>query len=185
MRRGRLGPVKPHSAEVVAERDGNGGRNRDGRDAGDEALRSNCAQRIELLGAGGAVGNAGVFMNVLKGGEEPHLVFDQRTAQSSDVVLAGEGLFGIVYAGCIGAGFRRVLNGETSIECGSPFVEGSIAVPVVGASPGGDHYRSGGGPARVGIFIRSAHGKFLNAIGREVLQESSDPIVGVIRAVDR
>src|ERR1019366_9765771 len=59
-----------------------------------------------------------------------------------------------------------------------------VSVPNVGAVLGGDHYRPGRGPAGFGVFVRRAHGKFLNAIGRKVLQEAADPVVGVVGAVD-
>ena len=49
----------------------------------------------------------------------------------------------------------------------------------------GDYDRPGSRPARVGVFIRGAYGKFLNAIGREILQEATDPVVGVVGAIDR
>ncbi len=58
-------------------------------------------------------------------------------------------------------------------------------MPLVGAVLGGDHDRPGGGPARVRVFIRGTHGKFLNAIGGEVLQEPANPVVGVVGAVHR
>ena len=82
---------------------------------------------------------------------------------------AGERLLGIVHADTDGAGFRRILHWGTSIERRCSLVEGPVAVPMVGNVFGSDHHGSSGGLAGVGVFIRGAHGKFLNAIGREIL----------------
>ena len=115
-------------------------------------------------------------MHMLERSEHPDFVFCDRPAERAHIVLAGERLLGIG---------RRVLNREAGVERCRALVESRVAVPLVGAVLGGDHDRPGRGPAGVGIFIRRAHGKFLNAIGREILQEATDPVVGVVGAVDR
>src|ERR1700682_3713080 len=114
-------------------------------------------------------------MDMLEWSEAPELVFYERPTESSHVVLPRERLLGI---GC------RILNREARIERRRAPVESRVAVPLVGAVLGGDHDRPSGGPTGVSIFVRRAHSKFLNAIGREVLQEAADPVVGVIGAVD-
>src|SRR6202043_2144193 len=37
----------------------------------------------------------------------------------------------------------------------------------------------------VGIFLRGAHGEFLNYFRGEILQEASDPVIRIVGAVDR
>ena len=78
----------------------------------------------------------------------------------------------------------RILNREARVERGRALVESSVAVPFVGAVLGGDDDGAGGGAAGVGVFIGGAHGEFLNAIGRKILQKAADPVVGVVAAID-
>src|SRR5208282_2963184 len=112
--------------------------------------------------AGRAVGDAGVFMHTLEGSEEPDLVLRDGTAERSHIVLAGERLFRI---------WCRVLDGKARIQCGLPVVERPAPVPFIAPALGGNHYRTRRGPTRVGVFVRCAHGKFLNTIRREVFRK--------------
>jgi hypothetical protein len=70
------------------------------------------------------------------------------------------------------------------VEVGGALEECGIAVPVVGAAFGGEFNGTGGGAAGVGIFLRGANGEFLNGVGRKILEEAADVVVGVIAAVD-
>ncbi len=72
----------------------------------------------------------------------------------------------------------RVQRGCTLVEC-------STSMPIVAAALGGDHDRTGRCPPCVCIFVRCAHRKFLNAVRREVLQKSADPVVRVVGAIHR
>ena len=115
-------------------------------------------------------------MHILERSKEEHFVLRDGPTERAHVILPREGLLGIG---------RRILNREAGVERCRALVESAIAVPFVGATLGGDHDRSSGGPACVGILIRRAHGKFPYAIGREILQKAADPIVGVVGSVDR
>ena len=68
---GGIGPSRGAGSRSSRGREWGPRRDGDRGDAGDEALGSELGERVELGGAGGAVGDAGVFVNVLKGGEEP------------------------------------------------------------------------------------------------------------------
>src|ERR1700730_616814 len=114
-------------------------------------------------------------MDVLEGAEDPELVLDDGAAQSADVVLAGEGLLGI------GSG---IVDRKTRVKRGGTLVEGFVAVPVVGAVLRGDDHRSSGGAAGVRIFLRGGDGKLLDRFRRIVLQETADPVIGVVGAVN-
>ena len=181
----RLGPVKTHRAEIVAERDGNGGWNRDGGYTGDQALRGDSAQRIELLSTGRAVGDARVLVDLLERRKEPCLVLNNGAAESANIVLTGKRLLGIVHADATRAGLCWIFNGKPGVQRRRALVESCVTVPAVGAALRGDHHGSSGGPACVSVLVRGAHSEFLNAIGREILQKAADPVVGVIGAVDR
>src|SRR5579862_9696604 len=93
------------------------------------------------------------------------------TAESSDIVLAGEWLFGVVHANAIRASLSRILDREAGVQIGRALVECPTAVPVIGSAFGRDYDGSGGGPTCVGVFVRCTYGKFLNAIRREILQK--------------
>jgi hypothetical protein len=179
-----LSQVETHGAEIVAKRDGDGGRGGDGGDAGDKALGGKLTERVELLHAGGAIRDAGVLVDVLERGEEPGFVADDGTAEGGDVVLAGEGLLRIVDAGSVGAGLSGILDGEAGVQGRGAFVKGGVAMQAIGAAFGGDDDGAGRGPARVGVFVRGADGEFLNTVGREVLQKAADPVVGVVGTID-
>ena len=113
-------------------------------------------------------------MNVLEGREKPKLVFLDGAADCAYVILTGERLLGI---GC------GIFDGETRVEVGCALVESAAAVPIVGTALGGDDDRTGGGASGVGVFLGGAHGEFLDVIGREVLQESADVVVGIVAAI--
>jgi hypothetical protein len=89
--------------------------------------------------------------------------------------LPGERLLGI------GSG---VLDGVAGVERGGAFVDGGIAVPVVGAALGGDDDGAGGGAAGVGVLLAGADGELFDGVGRVVLQEAADVVVGVVAAID-
>jgi hypothetical protein len=114
-------------------------------------------------------------VHVFECGEEPELIFPDRAAEGSYVVLPRERLLGIG---------RGVFNGKAGVEGGGALVESCVAVKLVGAAPGGDDDGAGGGASGVGVFLGGADGELLDRIGREVLEKSSDVVVGVIAAVD-
>ena len=107
-------------------------------------------------------------MDVFKGREKPQPFLDDRTAERADVILPRERLLGIG---------SWVVNREARIQSGGAAVKRSRTVPLVGAVLGGDHHGGGRGAAGVRVFLRRAQGKFLDGVGREVLQESADPVI--------
>ena len=130
---------------------------------------------IELRSAGGAVSDAGVFVDVFDRGKDPQLIALDGTAERANIILARERLLGI------GSG---ILNREARIERGGTLVESSGAMPLVGATFGGDHDGAGGGTSGIGIFLSGLKSEFLNGIRREVLQEAANPVIGIIAAID-
>ena len=130
---------------------------------------------VELRGAGGAVGDAGIFVDVFDRGKHPQLVALDGTAERANIILAREGLLGI------GSG---IFDGESGVERGGTLVKSSSAVPFVSATFGGDHDGARGGASGIGIFLSGLKGEFLNGIRREVLQEAANPVIGVVAAID-
>ena len=175
LRFGRLRPIEADGADVIAERDWHVLRNCDRAHSRAEAFRSELRECVELCRAGRAVGDAGVLVNVFQRREEPEFVFDEWSADCADIVLPREGLLRIG---------RRILNGEAGVKIGRAFIECAVAVPLVAAAAGRDDDGSGRCAAGVGIFLCGADGEFLDRVGRKILQESADVIVGVVAAVD-
>ena len=178
VRTGRLRPVQTGGGEIVAERDRNTRGDGDGIDAQDPIIDSaRCGelrQGIEFGLAGRAIGNAGVFVYVFEGRKKTDFVSDRGATESSDIVLTRKGLFGIG---------SRVVNRKTRIEIRSPAVEPRVAVPLVGPALGGDDHGCGGRPAGVRILLRRADRKFLDRIGRKILEKAANPIIGIVAAV--
>ena len=75
--------------------------------------------------------------------------------------------------------------GKRALSAACAIIKCDAAMPIVGAALGGDDHGPGGRAAGVGIFLGGLHREFLNGIGREILQEPANPIVGVVHAIDR
>jgi hypothetical protein len=140
---------------------------------------------LELRAARRAVCDARVFVDHVEGGEDPDLVLLDRSPEGRDVVLPGEGLLGIAHAPLGGARLRRILDRKASVQAGGALVKGRVSVPFIVAPLGRNDDGAGRRAARVRILLGRSHGKFLNRIGREILQEPADVVVGVVPAVDR
>ena len=178
VRTGGLRPVEAGRGEIVAERDRNTRGDGDGIDAQDPIIDSACRgklrERIEFALAGGAVGDAGVFVYVFEGREKPDFVSDRGAAKSSDIVLTRKRLFGI------GSG---VVNREARVQVRGAAVESPLAVPLVRAAFSGDDHRCRRRATGVGILLRRADRKFLDGIRRKVLEKAANPIIGIVAAV--
>ena len=70
-------------------------------------------------------------MHVLEGREKPQLILDNGPAHGADIVLPREWLLGIG---------RGILDGKARIQRGIAIVEGTRAMPLIGAALGGNHY---------------------------------------------
>src|SRR5579872_448391 len=165
-------PVEANQAKVIAKWNRNAAGNGNGRDRCvadcQQALRGQLGQGIELSLTLPTVSNAGVFVDVFERGEKPELVFDNRSAECADIVLARERLLRIG---------RGIFDGEASVKRSGTLVESFIAVPLVRAVLGGDHDGASSGAARVGVFLSRSNGKFLNGFRRKILEEAADPVV--------
>ena len=75
--------------------------------------------------------------------------------------------------------------GSRAFKAARSLVKRAVAVPFVRSALGGDYHGAARGTARVGIFLRSSHGKFLDRVRRKILQEAADVIVGVVAAIHR
>ena len=78
-----------------------------------------------------------------------------------------------------------IVNGKPRIQSRPAPVEPQIAMPLIGAVTGRDHHRTDRGSPGVGVFLRSSHRKFLNCIGRKILQEAANVVVRIISAINR
>src|SRR5690348_1785151 len=107
---------------------------------------------MKLIKALSAIGDAGVFKNILPCGKEPELVLDNGPAQRSDGVLARKRLlriwFGVVE--CV-AGVQRLLAEKA----------GDAAVPVVCTAARRDHYGPAVRTRGIGVELSSADGELL------------------------
>ena len=79
---------------------------------------------------------------------------------------------------------RGIVDGEPRVQRRSAFVKCRFAMPLVGAAPRGDDNRTRGGASGIGVSLRGAKGKFLNGIGRKVLQEAANIVVGIVAAIN-
>ena len=116
-------------------------------------------------------------MHMLERGEDPEFVFCDRPADRGDVILPGKRLLGI--------GRHGFSIGKRALSDASALVKRGIAVPFVCAMLGRDYDRAGGGSACVGVLICGAHLELLNPIGRKILQEAANQVVGVVATIDR
>jgi hypothetical protein len=103
----------------------------------------------------GAVGDAGVFVNVFVGGEKPEFVATQRSAESGDGVLAREGLLGIGL--WIVERVAGVRPGRDS--------SGNAAVPVVRTAAGGKNDTARRSCASLNRTLRGAGYELLHGFG--------------------
>ena len=114
-------------------------------------------------------------MDVLESGEEPEPVFHDGAAERADVVLARKRLLRVG---------RGIIDREPGVERGGAAVEGQVAVKLVRAVLRRDRDRPSGGSSDVRLRVGDADGERLNRVGREILKESADVIVGIVDAVD-
>src|ERR1700689_1876877 len=102
-------------------------------------------------------------MHVFERRDQPYLVFHNWAAKGGNIILAGERLLGF---GC------RILDREACVERRGTSIEGPGAVPFVGSALGGNHNGAGRRTTRIGVLVGGTEIKFLNDIGRKVLQKS-------------
>src|SRR5579864_5988361 len=163
-------PVEANQAHVIAERNRNAAGNGNGRDCcvadSEQALRGQLGQGIELSLTLRTVSNAGVFVDVFERGEEPELVFDNRSTECADIILARERLLRIG---------RWIFDGEASVKRSGTLVESFIAVPLICPVFGRDHDGAGGRATGVGVFLSRSNGEFLDGLRRKALEEAADP----------
>src|ERR1700722_4003838 len=175
----RLRPIETSSAQIIAKRNLYVVGHTDGVHGAPvniyEALCGKLSERIKLRLAGRTVGDAGIFVNCFERRKEPDFPFNNRAANSSDVVLTGERLLGV---------WGRGLDWQTRVQRGSAFVESQVSVPVIRSVFGCDYYGSGGSAAGVGVHLGSAKSKLLDGVTRKILQEAPNVIVGIVSAID-
>ena len=95
-------------------------------------------------------------------------------ANGAYIILPRERLFGIG---------GRVIYGRTGVQgCGS-LVEAQYSVPFVGPVLGGDDDRAASRARGIGVFLGSAHRKFLDGVGRETLQEAANVVIGIVATI--
>ena len=167
-------PIKANRGEIIAKRNGNAVRHGNRVHIRDQAHLRQLRQRAKLRLARGTVSNTGIFVNVFKRREKPELARLDRTTECAHIVLARERLLGIR---------RWILNRVTRVELSGTFVERSVAVPHVRAALGTYHNGACGGAPGVRVFLRRTNGKLLNRVRRNILQEPTYVIVGIVAAV--
>src|SRR5580704_1323170 len=113
-------------------------------------------------------------MDTFECGKEPQTILPDRAAQRGYVILPRKGLLGIR---------SRILDGKSRIQRGRALVKCRVAMERVRSSPGCDHNRSGRGTARVRVLLRGPDREFMNSIGRVILQEASDIVIGVVSSI--
>ena len=123
-----------------------------------------------------AVSNACIFVESFNRRKEPQLSAHDRAAKRSNVILPRERLLRIR---------RRIINRKARVQRRGALVECPASMPVVGAMLGRDDNRCSSRSRRVRVLLRSPYSKFLDRIGREILQETADVIVGVVAPVNR
>ena len=122
----------------------------------------------------GAVGDAGVFVDVFVGSEEPELVAFERTAESADSVLSCERLLGI------GIG---IIERVARVEIFSAIVVRGAAVPLVRTTACGENDAAAVGAGSFRAKLGGTDHELLHGFGRIVLQESADEVIVVIATI--
>ena len=116
-------------------------------------------------------------MHVLQRGEEPDLVSLQRSAERAYIDS------GAKTAAWDSA--RDSQSGNRAFSAARARRTPPLPCHSFVAALGRDDDRSRGCAAGVGVFVRRAHGKFLNRVGRKILQKAANPVVGIVAAIDR
>ena len=122
----------------------------------------------------GAVGNAGVFVDIFVGREKPESVAAKRPAERADSVLSSERLLWIG---------RGIIERVARVEIFTAVIIRAAAVPVVRTAAGGKNDAAAVGAGSFRAELRGAYDEFLHSFGRIVLQEAADEVVVVVAAV--
>ena len=169
-------PIETAGKERVAERHGHGCWNAaNGGDVRKIAGGGELGKRAEFGERLGAVGDAGVFVDVFVGSEEPEFAGLHRAAEGGDGVLAREGLLGIGFG---------IIERVPGVQILPAIVVGQAAMPVVSAAARGENDAAAVGARSIRAKLRGAHDKFLHGFGRKILEEAADVIVVVVAAVN-
>src|SRR6266851_7860034 len=169
-------PIETAGKERVEERHGHGCWNgANGSDVRKIAGGGELGKRAEFGERLGTIGDAGVFVDVFVGSEEPEFASLHWAAEGGDGVLAREGLLGIGFG---------IIERIPRVQILSAIVVGQAAMPVVSAAACGENDAAAVGARSIRAKLRGTHDKFLHRFGREILEEAADVIVVVVAAVN-